>query len=65
MLSITGLFMLFDEEIETLRYGAIINIQEQSSKTDSSTQLLAVKDAFPSATITQFIPQRIKYTALC
>ena len=50
--------MLFDEEIETLRYGAIINIQEQSSKTDSSTQLLAVKDAFPNATITQFIPSK-------
>ena len=50
--------MLFDEEIETLRYGSILNIQEQPTKTDSSAQLNAVNSAFPDATITQFIPSK-------
>ncbi|MFM2587018.1 PepSY-associated TM helix domain-containing protein [Vibrio sp. TBV020] len=55
MLSVTGLVMLFDDEIEELRYGALINIEPQSTQVAVSTQLEAVQKAYPSAVITQLI----------
>ncbi|SON52602.1 PepSY-associated TM helix domain-containing protein [Vibrio tapetis] len=58
MLSLTGLVMLFDQEIEELRYGDVIQIhaQEKQQPLTVSAQLEAVKQAFSSHTVTQFIP---------
>lgn len=60
MLSLTGLVMLFDQEIEEIRYGDVIQIQSQETQQPLalSAQLETVKRAFPSHTVTQFIPAK-------
>ncbi len=55
MLSITGLIMLFDDEIEQLRYSDIIYVIPQERVKPVSKQLMAVKQAYPSAKITQYV----------
>lgn len=55
MLSITGLVMLFDDEIEQLRYSDIIYVTPQGAAQLPSQQLAAVQHAYPDATITQFV----------
>lgn len=55
MLSITGLIMLFDDEIEQLRYSDIINVMPQEQVQPASQQLMAVKQAYPSGKITQYV----------
>ncbi|WGV98359.1 PepSY domain-containing protein [Vibrio sp. YMD68] len=73
MLSLTGLVMLFDQEIETARYGDIIKLSpetishETSANTLSTTslaklslseQLNIIQQAFPTHSVTQFIPAK-------
>ncbi|WP_425439649.1 PepSY-associated TM helix domain-containing protein [Photobacterium proteolyticum] len=58
MLSITGLVMLFDDEIEMARYQSILQVQPQPETVPVSQQLLAVQQAYPSHTVTQFIPAK-------
>lgn len=58
MLSITGLVMLFDDEIESARYGDMLTVQGSGQPMQPSEQLNAVNQAFPEATVTQFIPAR-------
>ncbi len=60
MLSLTGLVMLFDQEIEEIRYGDIIQIQalEKQQPLAVSKQLKAVQQTFPNNTVTQFIPAK-------
>ncbi|WP_156980920.1 PepSY-associated TM helix domain-containing protein [Vibrio galatheae] len=55
MLSITGLIMLFDDEIEQLRYSEIINVIPEGNALAPSKQLDSVKVKYPNAKITQFI----------
>lgn len=55
MLSITGLIMLFDDEIEQLRYSDIINVMPQEQVQPASQQYMAVKQAYPSGKITQYV----------
>ena len=63
ILSVTGLVMLFDDEIETARYSSILEIQNQSTQTDIRTQVLAVQNAFPTAVVTQFIATKAQSIA--
>ena len=57
MLSITGLVMLLDDELESALYPEALIVQ--SSATDTmvpiSDQLNAVKAQYPDGTVTQFI----------
>lgn len=55
MLSLTGIVMLFDDEIEQMRYQELISVEDQAKQRPISTQLKAVKDAYPNASITQVI----------
>ncbi|KXF79879.1 PepSY-associated TM helix domain-containing protein [Enterovibrio coralii] len=58
MLSITGLIMLFDKEIESARYADLLTVDVLDEKATPSQQLNAVKLAAPDAVITQYIPPR-------
>ncbi|MEZ8824604.1 PepSY-associated TM helix domain-containing protein [Vibrio amylolyticus] len=63
MLSLTGLVMLFDDEIENARYGEILSITPQGEQTLASVQIAAVRSAYPEATITQFVASNDPKTA--
>nr|WP_319557003.1 PepSY domain-containing protein [uncultured Vibrio sp.] len=56
MLAITGLVMLFDDEIEQIRYAELLKVTPQSQVMPVSHQLTAVKEAYPDTQVTQFIP---------
>lgn len=56
MLSFTGVIMLFDDEIESVRYGELLTVAAQQETQLPSVQLAAVNAAFPDATVTQFMP---------
>ncbi|MBE1277636.1 PepSY-associated TM helix domain-containing protein [Enterovibrio baiacu] len=60
MLSITGLIMLFDDEIESARYGEVLSINPDAYSSQAllpiSVQLKAVQQAYPEGTVTQFVP---------
>ncbi|MGD8170730.1 PepSY-associated TM helix domain-containing protein [Vibrio sp. TRT 21S02] len=58
MLSITGLVMLFDDEIELARYEPILKVIPEANTTAPSEQLFNVKRALPTAEITQFLPSQ-------
>lgn len=58
MLSITGLVMLFDDEIELARYENILNVSPQPQTLPISDQLSAVKHAFPEYQVTQYAPAK-------
>lgn len=55
MLSLTGIVMLFDDEIEMARYEQILSIAPQDSAKPVSQQITAVKEAYPFASVTQFV----------
>nr|WP_244225144.1 PepSY domain-containing protein [Vibrio aquaticus] len=55
MLSITGIVMLFDDEIEALKYQDILYVEPQAEKLPLSTQLSAVSIAYPDSAVTQVI----------
>ncbi|EJL6951297.1 PepSY domain-containing protein [Vibrio cholerae] len=56
MLALTGLVMLFDDEIEQARYAEVLNVTPQAQVMPVSQQLAAVQKAYPEAQVTQFIP---------
>ncbi|WP_262365244.1 PepSY-associated TM helix domain-containing protein, partial [Vibrio cholerae] len=56
MLALTGLVMLFDDEIEQARYAEVLNVTPQTQVMPVSQQLAAVQKAYPEAQVTQFIP---------
>ncbi|WP_428799957.1 PepSY-associated TM helix domain-containing protein [Vibrio kyushuensis] len=55
MLSLTGLVMLFDDEIEYVRYGDILSVEPQEKKTLASVQIEAVRTLYTDASVTQFV----------
>ncbi|USD35114.1 MULTISPECIES: PepSY-associated TM helix domain-containing protein [Vibrio] len=56
MLSLTGLVMLFDDEIEQARYQDELIVMPESSKVPVSQQLESVQASYPSGQVTQYIP---------
>ncbi|MFB9135828.1 PepSY-associated TM helix domain-containing protein [Vibrio olivae] len=56
ILCCSGIVMLFDQEIETARYSDILQVEPGEQLQPVSSQLSAVRDAFPEFTVTQFIP---------
>ncbi|MDN3697044.1 PepSY domain-containing protein [Vibrio cortegadensis] len=56
ILSLTGLVMLFDDEIEFNRYQTQLEVTPQETRLKVSTQLDKVVSAYPEAVVTQFIP---------
>ncbi|WP_190336452.1 PepSY-associated TM helix domain-containing protein [Vibrio sp. S9_S30] len=56
MLSLTGIVMLFDDELESIRYGDILVVEPADSRIAVSEQLALVKQEYGGATVTQFIP---------
>lgn len=56
MLSLTGLVMLFDDEIEQARYQDELVVMPESSKVPVSQQLESVQASYPSGQVTQYIP---------
>ncbi len=59
MLCITGMIMLFDEEIEQASYASILTVAPQAQPLPVSEQLAAVRAAFPQHAVTQFIPSSL------
>jgi len=61
-LSLTGLVMLYDDVIEDIQHGEILNIEVQKSKVPLSQQLATVQAAYPQANVKQYLtpetPQR-------
>lgn len=55
MLSVTGLVMLFDDEIELARYETTLKVVQQEHKVPVSIQLESVKQAYPDFSVTQFV----------
>lgn len=55
MLSLTGIVMLFDDEIEDFRYGEILTVTPQETVQSVSKQMQAVIAQYPKASVTQFI----------
>lgn len=53
MLSVTGLVMLFDDEIELARYETTLKVVPQEHKAPVSIQLESVKQAYPDFSVTQ------------
>ncbi|HHX8438043.1 TPA: PepSY-associated TM helix domain-containing protein [Vibrio diabolicus] len=58
MLSLTGLVMLFDDEIELARYEATLQVSPQEHMVPVSAQLETVKQAYPDFNVTQFVPAK-------
>ncbi|MFT5808542.1 MAG: putative iron-regulated membrane protein [Moritella dasanensis] len=56
MLSLTGLVMLFDDEIELNRYQSVLEVTPQTSSVAVSAQMDNVLLAYPNANVTQFVP---------
>ncbi len=55
MLSLTGLTMLFDDEIEQFRYGEILNVIPQDTVAPISKQLEAINNQYPKSNVTQLV----------
>lgn len=58
MLSLTGIVMLFDDEIEQLRYSDILSVTPGGISQSVEKQMQAVQALYPDASITQFIPSK-------
>ncbi|MGC3836271.1 PepSY-associated TM helix domain-containing protein [Moritella viscosa] len=58
MLSLTGLVMLFDDEIEFSRYQSMLEVTPEASTLTISRQMENVLSAYPNAMVTQFIPAK-------
>jgi len=56
MLSVTGLVMLFDDEIEFNRYQSVLAVTPETSTVATSLQMDNVQKGFPGAKVTQFVP---------
>ena len=58
MLSITGLVMLFDDEIELAFHQEAIEIAVSGEPIKVSQQLAAVQNQYPQGSVTQFVPSK-------
>ncbi|WP_104040676.1 PepSY-associated TM helix domain-containing protein [Vibrio hyugaensis] len=58
MLSLTGVVMLFDDEIELARYEATLQVSPQEQMVPVSAQLETVKQVYPDFNVTQFVPAK-------
>ncbi|QUM88569.1 PepSY domain-containing protein [Moritella sp. 36] len=58
MLSLTGLVMLFDDEIEFSRYQSALEVTPEKDIVATSQQMASVIAAYPNAMVTQFIPAK-------
>ena len=58
MLSLTGLVMLFDDEIESIRYHDELTVVPESAALPVSLQLDKVQKAYPLGKVTQYIPSK-------
>jgi len=58
MLSITGLVMLFDDEIELAFHQDAIEIAVSGEPIKVSQQLVAVQNQYPQGSVTQFVPSK-------
>ncbi|WP_114783521.1 PepSY-associated TM helix domain-containing protein [Vibrio tetraodonis] len=58
MLSLTGLVMLFDDEIESIRYHDELIVVPESVALPVSLQLDKVQKAYPLGKVTQYIPSK-------
>ncbi|MGF1851178.1 PepSY domain-containing protein [Vibrio satsumensis] len=58
MLSITGLVMLFDDEIELAFHHDAIEVAASGKPVKASLQLAAVQDQYPQGSVTQFVPSK-------
>ena len=58
MLSITGLVMLFDDEIELAFHHDVIEIAASGEPIKASQQLAAVQNQYPQGSVTQFVPSK-------
>ena len=56
MLALTGIIMLFDEEIEQARYNELLTIIPEAHVISISEQLAAIQNTYPETQVTQFIP---------
>lgn len=56
MLSLTGLIMLFDDEIEFARYQSILKVEQGEHTTPISSQIDAINKVYPNSQVSQFIP---------
>ncbi len=63
MLSITGLVMLFDDEIELARYETMLKVVPQEQTVPVSVQLESVQKAYPHFSVTQFAPAKTEHLA--
>ena len=59
MLSLTGLVMLFDDEIELAFHQDAIEIVASGEPIKVSQQLAAVQHQYPQGTVTQFVPSKV------
>ncbi|CAK1692591.1 putative iron-regulated membrane protein [Vibrio crassostreae] len=59
MLSITGLVMLFDDEIELAFHHDAIEIVALGDPIKVSQQLAAVQNQYPQGSVTQFVPSKV------
>ncbi|MEC7308672.1 PepSY domain-containing protein [Vibrio crassostreae] len=58
MLSITGLVMLFDDEIELAFHRDAIEVAASGKPVKASLQLAAVQEQYPQGSVTQFVPSK-------
>ena len=58
MLSITGLVMLFDDEIELAFHQEAVEITTSGEPIKVSQQLAAVQKQYPKGSVTQFVPSK-------
>ncbi|KXO07291.1 putative iron-regulated membrane protein [Moritella sp. JT01] len=58
MLSLTGLVMLFDDEIEFSRYQSVLEVRPEATTITISRQIENVLAAYPDAMVTQLIPAK-------
>ncbi|GAL22685.1 uncharacterized iron-regulated membrane protein [Vibrio maritimus] len=56
MLSLTGLIMLFDDEIEFARYQSILKVEQGEHTAPISSQIDAINEVYPNSQVSQFIP---------
>lgn len=59
MLSITGLVMLFDDEIELAFHQEAVEIAASGEPIKVSQQLVAVQNHYPQGSVTQFVPSKL------
>ncbi|MBU2899043.1 PepSY-associated TM helix domain-containing protein [Vibrio hepatarius] len=58
MLSLTGLVMLFDDEIEMITYHDELVVLPESTTLPASQQLDKIQGAYPLGAVTQYIPSK-------